>query len=57
MEIISSGQSKGVNFVLEAVSVWLKKRYISIPINIGVPSQNYRYILFIYLLVKFYIIY
>ena len=41
--IIRGVQNKGVNFVSEAVSVWLSKRNISVPINIGVPFQNYRY--------------
>ena len=41
--IIRGVQNKGVNFVSEAIPVWLSKRNISVPINIGVPFQNYRY--------------
>ena len=28
---------KGVNFIPEAVSVWPKERYISVPVNTGIP--------------------
>ena len=44
--------NKRVNLVLEAVPVWLAKRYISVPINTDVPFRVYHYlkiyILFIY---------
>ena len=34
---------KGVNFVPEAVSVWLVERNILTPVNTGVSFQDYRY--------------
>ena len=34
---------KEVNFVPEAISVLLKERYISVPVNISIPFWNYRY--------------
>ena len=46
--------NKGVNLVPEVVPIWLAKRYISVPVNTGVPFRVYRYlkkyILFIYFL-------
>ena len=34
--------TKGVKLVLEVVSVWPVERYISVPVDIGVPFRIYR---------------
>ena len=37
-------QSKGVNFVLEAISIWPGEGNIPVLIDTGVLFQNYRYL-------------
>ena len=47
---------KGVNFLLEAISVWLGNRNISIPVDTSVPFRVYHYFLiYIYIYINEYI--
>ena len=46
--------SKGVNLVLEAISVWLAERHISVSVNTGVPFRVYCYFLNLYIYIYIY---
>ena len=39
-----SKQPKGVNFILEAVTVWPRERNISIVVDNDAPFRDYRYL-------------
>jgi hypothetical protein len=54
--VLSRGvQSKVVNTVPEVVSVWSRVRYISVPVNTGVPFWDYHYFIYIYIYIYIYI--
>ena len=46
--------TKGINFVLEAVSIWLEKRNISILVNTGVHFGIFAIYIFLYINIYLY---